>query len=168
MKMPPRFVDMKMPPGLIRLIGRRGACLLALGVIDIFIGWSVWIAPQSPLTLLKHIPTPVLGMTWILAGVIAIASIRRKYQDSWGFIGCWQVPFIWGCLFIAELVFPLNNLGIWPGIRAIVTYWGYAALILVISGWPEGSIVIHGHPKGEGQYIAATEGPNNVDLGDDS
>jgi len=143
---------MKMPPGLIHMIGRRGACLLALGVLDVVIGWSVWLAPQSPLVLFRHIPSFVLGMSWIGAGALALISIRRKYQDSWGFIGAWAVPFIWGCLLLAELAAPANLLGIWTGIRAIVTYWGYAALVMVISGWAEGQIVV------------MTEGPDHVDL----
>lgn len=159
-----RLVGVKMPPGLIRLVGRRGACLLALGILDVVIGWSVWIAPQSPLTLFRHIPSWVLGLSWIFAGVVALISIRRKQQDSWGFIGAWAVPFIWGSLFVAEMCAPSDILGVWAGIRAVVTYWGYAALVMVISGWPEGQIVI----TPDGQIHGTAEGPDHVDLGDSS
>jgi phosphatidylserine synthase len=122
------------------VIGRRGASLLALGIVNLTIGWSVWVIPPSVLaqfSLFSHTPRVILSLSWVLAGVLAIANVPRSRNDKWGFVGAYQVPFIWGCLYLAEALPPLHQFDPWLALRTVITYWGYSALVLVISGWPE-------------------------------
>lgn len=124
-----------------RRIGRRGACLLSLGVIQIVTGWTMIDSPPlafHALTLFRLVPPLTLGLLWLIPGAISLAYafVRRTDNDSWGFVAAYLMPFIWGMAYVLSW-FPLHDLPAGMGLRAAVIYWGYAALVQVISGWSE-------------------------------
>lgn len=122
-------------------IGRRGACLLALGVIEIDLGWSIWASPikvSQLLTVFRHLPNTLLGAPWVVAGSIALvyAFTRRGKNDGIGFIATYIMPFVWGLAYLLSW-FPFGDLGPDQAMRAVGIYWGYALLIQVVAGWVE-------------------------------
>lgn len=126
-----------------RRIGRRGAFLLILAVMDALTGWSLLDVPPAvynQLTLLRHIPQDALALMWVLPAVVAawFAFAKRTQRDAWGFLACYVPPAIFGVIYFTSW-FPIGQLAAGTAVRSAVVYWGYSLLILVAAGWPEPS-----------------------------
>lgn len=124
-----------------RRIGRRGAFLLVLAVVDALLGWSLLAVPPAvydQLTLLRHIPQVALGVLWIAAAVVAFgyAFARRSDQDFWGFFASYLPPMIFGGIYLLSW-WPIGQLSAGTGVRSAVVYWGYMLLVVIAAGWPE-------------------------------
>lgn len=124
-------------------IGRRGAFLLILSVMDALTGWSLLDVPPAvyrQLTLLRHVPQFGLALSWLLPAAVALffAFARRTQHDAWGFLACYVPPAAFGVIYFTAW-FPFGQLPAGTGVRSAVVYWGYSLLILVAAGWPEPS-----------------------------
>jgi hypothetical protein len=72
-----------------------------------------------------------------LAGAVALVSaFTRTRNDTWGFVLSYVVPFLWGTAYLISW-YPLREINAGTAMRAGILYWGYSALVVIISGWPE-------------------------------
>lgn len=142
-----------------RRIGRRGAFLLILAVIDALTGWSLLDVPPvvyRQLTLLRHIPQTGLALMWILPAAVALwfAFAKRTQGDAWGFLACYVPPAAFGVIYFTAW-FPFGQLVAGTAVRSAVVYWGYSLLILVAAGWPEPSMPPATTPSTEANQATA-------------
>lgn len=142
-------------------IGRRGAFLLTLSVVDALLGWSLLDEPPGlygQLTLLRHIPQDLLGSLWITAAALAFAFAfaKRSDLDVFGFVASYLPPMIFGGIFLLSW-WPINQLPPGTGVRSAVVYWGYALLVVIAAGWPEPASAVMS-PVATGANPAAEHG----------
>lgn len=115
------------------MLGRRGVFLLFLALLDFLYGWSILNSPAIASKLHLLVPYQAWGWGWTVTGALLAAGAflkRDRLFFGWSafmkaaFAGAWvdvwmndpQVPRAW--------------------ISAVI--WGaFAALVLVVSGWPE-------------------------------
>lgn len=99
----------------MRINGRRGSCLLAVGVMHVLIGVS-YAAPElanvgpgtsASFLLALGVPLPVAGAAWVLTGLVAVvaAFVRPPGRDGFGFVAAvamqsaWVTVFLWSWAF---------------------------------------------------------------------
>jgi hypothetical protein len=123
---------------LARRIGRRGTTLLVFAVIDAIIGWSLLDPSVQPARVPAYrvtaavAPFAVWGWLWIAVGLTCLgyAFVRT---DRAGFAAAVSVKLVWSsCFFATSLFYGVPRA--WLG---GVTWGLVAALVFVISGWPE-------------------------------
>jgi len=128
-------------------IGRRGAVLLILGVIWVFIGISTLVDPYAsggPELGLFHqaLPPWLRATAWMVTALVAIASAWRVAgkRDDLGYMALILMPMVRTASFTWAWLIHLIPGGAngapngWLG--AIV--WGtVTVLVFTISGWPE-------------------------------
>jgi uncharacterized membrane protein HdeD (DUF308 family) len=137
MRMPHRIRS----PFTHRRIGRRGACLLILGVLHLNLGWTLLSLPPTTLQALKvfrYVPVAVWGSLWMILGAISLlyAFVRRSKSDGLGFAAAYLMPSLWGLAYLLSW-WPFRDIGIEAAVRAAGIYWCYALLIQIIAGWAE-------------------------------
>jgi drug/metabolite transporter (DMT)-like permease len=120
--------------------GRRGAALLAFAFIDIVVGWSLFDAETQAQTkaipayraTLEIAPLPIWGALWLLVGALcAVCAFLVTDRIAYG--AAIGVKIVWAGSFLASWV--IYNA---PRAWLSAATWGVvAALVLVISGWPE-------------------------------
>lgn len=125
---------------LIRYVGRRGAALLVFAFIDIAIGVSFLDPETSAQT--RAIPTyratlevaslTVWAWLWLLvAATCAVGAFRQKDRLSFG--AAIAIKVVWAGSFLASWILYSA-----PRAWLAAATWGVlAALVLLISGWPE-------------------------------
>jgi hypothetical protein len=121
-------------------VGRRGAALLIFAFIDLVIGWSL-LDPQTQAqaqalpayqAMLAVVPLSVWGWWWITVGLVCVvhAFVQR---DRVGYGAAIGIKVVWGGGFLASWLVYEAPRG-WLGAAT----WGvFAALVYLISGWPE-------------------------------
>jgi hypothetical protein len=126
---------------LRRLNGRRGAFLCLFATVYLLIGYSYLSLPSTAARstafrwLPDWFPLTYLGWPWIIAGLIAITSsyaYEPPRSDRAGFSAMTAVPLAWSLMFLL-----LWLAGFAPtGWISASTYAGFAAGVMVVSGWP--------------------------------
>lgn len=125
-----------------RLLGRRGAFLLAMGLSWVCYGYAILTTPipaaqHMGLSVLMSVaPLSVWGWAWLASGVVgAFFSLVRK-------VGADQIGFT--ALVIPAVTWSVGYLIDWAlvggydrGWVVASTYAGIAASIVIASGWPE-------------------------------
>jgi hypothetical protein len=122
---------------LQRHVGRRGAFLLWLAVLDLVYAYSLLSPPPSAMTnaltvyLASICPLAVLGVAWGAVGLICVVTAFLR-ADRLGFAAAICIKCVWTSLFI---------IGCFAGVeRAYLSaaIWGtLAALVWIVVGWPE-------------------------------
>lgn len=121
---------MKFLRNLKTRIGHRGAFLLFLALLDILIGYSFLIVPKSPIPFL--IPLHVWAWIWLVAGGIVFTGVFQRRD---------RIQF--GVAAGVKTLFAASYLRLWilfgvPHAWVSVVVWtAFAAIIVVISSWPE-------------------------------
>lgn len=135
---------------LRRSVGRRGAVLGMLGLVDIFYGLGMIVA--RPVTM-RYTPTwwpasigrlagvavPTWGWVWVVVGIFLFTGVPRPWRDGHG--GRWQFAVevalkSWWALAALLAWWKYRAPGAWA---PACTYVGMAVLVLVVSGWPDSS-----------------------------
>lgn len=119
-------------------IGRRGATLIFLGLLDVLFGYSFIVAPATTTRGINYLlPYAVWGWVWIAAGIVCFV-LAPAHVDRAAFALAALVMSAWG----------LANGYVWltqdiPRLWVSAVIWlAFAGLILIISSWPE-SAEIH-------------------------
>jgi hypothetical protein len=122
------------------MVGRRGAALLVFAFIDVVIGWSLIDASgQAQAAALptyrafrEVAPLATWGALWlIVAAVCAVWAFRR--HDAPAFAAAIGIKLVWSAGFAVSWL-------TWAAPRgwlAAATWGVVAALVYIISGWPE-------------------------------
>lgn len=125
---------------LTHRIGRRGAFLLFLALLDFIYSFSLLTPSQAArsqptLLYLMHVGGLKLwALLWFAAGLACLISAFRK-KDSVGFAAAMFIKILWAILFLLGWLFA----GVERGYLS-TTIWGAFALILaLIASWPEPS-----------------------------
>jgi hypothetical protein len=126
-------------------IGRRGAILLILSVIDVAYGLSL-VAPSaesvtsSSMVWRQHYaPTWVWGSCWLIVGAVLVVSAFLR-NDAFGYAAAIGWKIIWALTTLASWAFG----GVDRGWVATIIWGVFGAMIWVISGWPEPSPIDEG------------------------
>lgn len=123
-------------------IGRRGACMLSLAVTSAAIGWTNITQPPASLrhlVLFSDVPPWVLGVWWLLpAFLLAVAALvdRESKWDGPALLISYLSTAFWGAAYVGSaILYGDQPVGI--SFRTAAVYWGFSAVIVIISGWPE-------------------------------
>jgi hypothetical protein len=124
-------------------IGRRGAVLIVLAIVDVAYGSAITYArtvqgsdavwwPASQDTLL-FLPTEGWGWVWVIVGALLLTGVWHR-SDRWQYSLASGLKACWAC---AAFTSPVQ--GLWG---VVSLYIGFAVVIFIVSGWPEDSVLI--------------------------
>lgn len=126
---------------IISKLGRRGAFLLFLSLLDILIGFSLWTAEPRPLFFLTM---DVWAGMWTAVGVVLFVQAFQKF-DRIAYTLAAMLKFLWGIMYFNAWVFHGLPRG-WVG----ATVWiAFGCAVLVVSSWPEDPRILIGELKKE-------------------
>ncbi|MFC9821364.1 hypothetical protein ACFWG6_30790 [Streptomyces erythrochromogenes] len=121
-----------------KLLGRRGAILLILGIGKTCWGISFIVDPPSTqgLQLLTRLcDIQHWAWLWILAGLITAASAFLKVgRDGWGFIAALVPPAVWAIAYLSAVIGGEYSRGAWVAAWYLTSHVG---VILWASTVPE-------------------------------
>lgn len=119
-------------------VGRRGAALLIFGFIDEVVGYSLLDSQSRPTgspvyRALEYLaPYRVWAFVWISVGVVC--AVQAFAREDWGgFASAVAIKVVWAGGFLAAWVL----YGAYRAWVAAATWGILAALVYLISGWPE-------------------------------
>jgi hypothetical protein len=123
---------------LTHRIGRRGAILLILAVVDIAVGLSM-IGPTSETAGLAatrwrehYAPLWVWGVGWLVIAAILIVSAFLR-NDRFGYAAAIGWKIAWSATTLASWIIG----GVDRGWVSSIIWAVVAGMIVVIGGWPE-------------------------------
>lgn len=137
---------MSIPPTrwLARLLGRRGASLVVLGLAFVFVGLGVMLNHEPPdydrFLIHTFMPTPLRAALWLIPGLLALlaAAKRGTGADTFGFAALVVPVIVRTVSYVWSSVMYLAGESDWPYAWSNALVWvGCLALILIIAGWPE-------------------------------
>lgn len=128
-------------PSPPRIVGRRGAVLLFLALLDFVYAFSLC-RPASPLTaqtqfLVDVAPLDAFALAWAVVGILCLAGafFRRRWPwfDVWPFLGAIMIKIFWAVMLgLAWMV-----AGVERGWVSAAVWLALAALVVALAGWPE-------------------------------
>jgi hypothetical protein len=123
---------------LLRRVGRRGACLLFLALVDVVYAISLYDA--SPETRASSgfafmstlLPLSAWAAVWLAVGALCVGFAFAR-ADRLAFAAASLLKVLWGTLYLLGWA-----LGVIPrGYVAAVLFLGFAGFVQVIAGWKE-------------------------------
>jgi hypothetical protein len=138
-------------PGRPR-VGRRGAVLAVLGVVDVLYGSAIvyaranavdprvsatgWWWPASQPYVLS-LPTQFWGWVWIVVGVALLFGwVIPRITDRWAFALATCIKVCWACA--ASFNYLRADGSSPPGLWGVAVVWiGFAAIMFIVTGWSE-------------------------------
>ena len=141
-------------------LGRRGICLVLIGLVFFFQGLGNFLARNDFITIPRdgvtyrtfRLATEIApfgwwGIAFMIAGIIAIISSQwPPGKDVWGWAALTFMSTVWSGVYISGWIFYGANRA-WVGGALFVCI---AAMTQVLAGWPEDPTSYHEHLKGEG------------------
>lgn len=133
-------------------VGRRGAILLILSVIDFAYGLSLVspsadsVASSTVMWRQHYAPIWAWGAGWLIVGVILFVSAFLR-NDAFGYAAAIGWKIIWSLTTLASWAFGDVDRG-WV---ATIIWAVFGGMIWVISGWPEPVTPANGLPTTEGR-----------------
>jgi len=125
-------------------LGRRGAVLLFLGVIWLFIGISTITDPyasgRNHGLFHEALPPWLRATLWIGTALLALSSAWRVAgrRDDWGYMGLILMPTVRSMSFLwAWMIDLLGGIGDPTGWLGAIVWGTVTILVYTISGWPE-------------------------------
>ena len=123
-------------------LGRRGSSLLLFGAVWITLSYGFFVGRlgSAPDGIFQFVPDQVIGIGWVITGLISIACAFRKKLDWLGFTALMVMPAIRATAFLWSWIvylFPGGLEGSSDGFVQTTVYGLICALIYRIGGWPE-------------------------------
>lgn len=121
-------------------VGRRGAVLLLIGAAWVAQGVALLAGAWAPIalpTLHALAPVEVRAAAWIVPGVVAVAAGLRREHDRWGFVAAVVVPVFMAASWGLALLTGQTGADLARAAVSAYTWGTVAALLIVVSGWPE-------------------------------
>lgn len=118
---------------LVYRLGRRGAFLLFLALLDSLYGYSIVTEAAQLRPLDMIIPVPVWGWVWIVTGcLLPLGAFVRRDRLFFG----WStfVFAAWAGTWVSVWVHEPQIPRVWIN---IVVWGAFAALVVIVSTWPE-------------------------------
>lgn len=113
-------------------IGRRGAFLLFLALLDFGYGYSLISVPVQQRTLDLLLPWPLWGIIWAFVGVACLVNAFRS-RDWIAFTLAAAIKGVWGLVMVRAWIYGQEPRG-WVG---AIIFLSFAFTVVVISSWPE-------------------------------
>lgn len=118
---------------LRQVIGHRGAFLLFLFVLDVLFGYSIYITDLHEPKLYPILPEQGWAILWMFVGIVCFFS---------AFLGGYRDRIAFGLSAFLKTAWALRYAWLWylgvPFSWVAVSVWlAFAAIVLVISSWPE-------------------------------
>jgi hypothetical protein len=123
---------------LFERIGRRGAFLLFLALLDLVQGYAMAFptprAVQNPTYqfLASIAPLWVWALLWTVVGVICLV-FAFKQQDAPGYAAAMFIKVLWALVFLLGWIFA----DVERGYLSTAIWAAFAAVLALISSWPE-------------------------------
>jgi predicted membrane metal-binding protein len=118
------------PSRVLRVIGRRGAFLAFLAILDILIGYSLFTAvPAHPVDLV--LPLRTWAYIWVGAGAFIATGILTRW-DRVQYTAAAGIKAAWGLLYMNMWFHAVPRAWV-----SVVIWLSFAAIIALIAGWPE-------------------------------
>lgn len=123
---------------VIRRVGRRGAFLLFLTMLDGIYAFSLFFPGEGAIGspayrfLSAVAPLYVWGLVWLIVGVIC-GVYALKQNDALGYGAAMFLKVLWATIFLLGWLFG----GVERGYLATVIWGAFAAVIGLISTWPD-------------------------------
>lgn len=124
--------------GLVRRVGRRGAVLLWLAILDLIYGLSLAHPPpeaarSASTQFFAHLmPLPAWGALWLGTGVVCLIGAFQR-RDRWAYACATALKVLWGAVCLLGWMLA----GLSRGWVSAAIFLPMAVLVLVISTWPE-------------------------------
>ena len=117
---------------LVTRVGRRGAFLAFLAVLDLAYGYSLFAAsaPQRLVNLL--LPWQAWGVIWMVVGVACLTGVFAL-RDRVQFTLAATLKGAWGLLYVDVWLVQ----GLPRGWVSVVLWLAFALTVVLVSGWPE-------------------------------
>ena len=120
------------------LIGRRGSFLAFLALLDAAYGYSLFTAPRAVQHLDLLLPWRAWAVLWLAAAAVCLSGVfLRRDRIQYTLAAAFKTA--WGLLYV-QLAVVQHVPDAW--ISAVV-WLALAATVLLISGWPEPSVILH-------------------------
>lgn len=120
---------------MARRVGRRGAFLAFLALLDLAYGWSLLEttpAQQRALDLL--LPWQAWAVIWLIVGAVCAAgTLLRTGADRLAFSLAAALMTCWALVFVRVWLYDHLPRG-WV---SVVIWLAFAAVVLLVSSWPE-------------------------------
>lgn len=122
-----------------RIVGRRGAVLGYLGLVDVLIALSLWRPAPTPerapgLKFLAAVmPLSWWAGLWLAVGVVCMLGALVHRLDRLAFAGATMIKTLWGGVYLLGWAAG----GIERGWVNAVVWLALAVLVMILAGWPE-------------------------------
>jgi hypothetical protein len=114
-------------------IGRRGAFLAWLALIDLAVAWSLWTAPPSQAAAYSmYLPPRTWAVIWAAAGLTALTGVPAR-RDRVQFAAAAAFAAGWAALTGGGWI--LRHIP--EGWVQSLIWAGFAVIILLTASWPE-------------------------------
>lgn len=117
-------------------IGRRGAFLAFLAILDIVYGYSLFVQP-GPLPLDLILSAKSWSIVWLVVGVICASGVFLR-QDWPQYTVASAMKAAWGALFLDLWLVH----GYPRGWASAIVWLSFAATVALIGSWPESPVVL--------------------------
>ena len=117
-----------------RRVGRRGAFLLFLAVLDFAYGYSLWVATPRQRTFDLLLPWQAWALLWLTVGAVcAVSAVLRTGADRFAFGCAAALKASWAAVFVRVWLYDRLPRG-WV---SVVIWLAFAAVVLLVASWPE-------------------------------
>lgn len=117
---------------LAKHVGRRGAFLAFLALLDYLYGYSILSTPVPQRRLDLFLPFHVWGIIWIAVGIVCTTGVFMRF-DFLQFMAASAIKIAWSLIYV-KLWLADNVPRSWV---SSVIWAAFAFTVVLVSGWPE-------------------------------